>query len=204
MRIVTANELQEWLSSGEVLEKDSHGPKVLHLEDGSILKIFRSRKPALLTRLNPEAQRFKRNALRLAALGIATPQIRECSWLNRPAGVSACLYRPLEGISLDQLFANDRSRFNDLLPELATFIRTLHRRGIYFRSLHLGNILQTPGKQFGLIDFLDIRFKRAPLRKSLIKRNFAHLHNYLRRKNITDFPLEQLTTLYRETADQIS
>ena len=34
MRIVTANELQDWLSQGELLEKDSRGAKVVRLPDG--------------------------------------------------------------------------------------------------------------------------------------------------------------------------
>ena len=54
MRIVTANELQDWLSQGELLEKDSHGPKVVRLPDGSLLKIFRSRRNPLLARLPKE------------------------------------------------------------------------------------------------------------------------------------------------------
>ena len=58
MRIVTANELQDWLSQGELLEKDSHGPKVVRLPDGSLLKIFRSRRNPLLARLRPDARRF--------------------------------------------------------------------------------------------------------------------------------------------------
>ena len=92
MRIVTANELQDWLSQGELLEKDSHGPKVVRLPDGSLLKIFRSRRNPLLARLRPDARRFAERAERLQTLGIATPDIRECAWIDRHAAVSACLY----------------------------------------------------------------------------------------------------------------
>jgi hypothetical protein len=45
MRIVTANLLQDWLAQGDVLEKDSRGPKVVSLPNGTLLKIFRSRRP---------------------------------------------------------------------------------------------------------------------------------------------------------------
>jgi hypothetical protein len=50
-----------------------------------------------------------------------------------------------------------------LLDSLARFIRHLHRQGVYFRSLHLGNILQLPGGNYGLIDILDLQHKRRPL-----------------------------------------
>ena len=73
MRIVTANELQDWLSQGEVLEKDSHGVKVVRLADGRILKIFRSRRHPLIARLRPDASRFSENASRLQSLAAATP-----------------------------------------------------------------------------------------------------------------------------------
>lgn len=195
MRIVSANELQNWLSTGEVLERDSHGPKVVRLTDGSFLKIFRSRRP-LLARWRPEAQRFVRNAERLQALGIATPQMIECAWLERDQGVNACLYAPLEGTPLDCLFKQQRERFDALLPAFAAYIRQLHERGIYFRSLHLGNVLLLPEGGFGLIDFLDLRFKRGPLRRALVRRNFAHLHNYLLRRKVEGFPWNELQSYY--------
>ena len=195
MRIVSANELQNWLSTGEVLERDSHGPKVVRLTDGSFLKIFRSRRP-LLARWRPEAQRFVRNAERLQTLGIATPQIIECAWLERDEGVNACLYAPLEGTPLDRLFKQQRERFDALLPAFAAYIRQLHERGIYFRSLHLGNVLLLPEGGFGLIDFLDLRFKRGPLRKALVRRNFAHLQNYLQRRKVKGFPWNELLSYY--------
>ena len=44
MRIVTAQELENWLMEGKVLEKDARGPKVLALADGSFLKIFYTRR----------------------------------------------------------------------------------------------------------------------------------------------------------------
>lgn len=204
MRIVTANELQDWLRQGDVLEKDSHGPKVIRLPNGELLKIFRSRRNPLLARLRPDARRFAERAERLQALGIATPDIRECAWIDRHAAVSACLYAPLAGLPLDKLFRDARSEFDDLLPALAAYILKLHRLGIYFRSLHLGNILRTPDGDFGLIDFLDLRFKRRPLGRMLVRRNFAHLQGYLQRRKIEGFPWAELMRCYDEASSSSS
>lgn len=198
MRIVTANELQDWLSQGELLEKDSHGPKVVRLPSGLLLKIFRSRRNPLIARLRPDARRFADRASRLQALDIRTPRIDECCWIERDKAISACLYQPLEGEALDRLFRDSRPRFDVLLPRLAAYIHRLHQRGIYFRSLHLGNILLTPDGDFGLIDFLDIRFKRGPLGKHLVQRNFAHLKGYLKRRKVQDFPWDELVEHYRQ------
>lgn len=196
MRIVPANELQDWLSHGELLEKDSFGPKVVRLADGRLLKIMRSRRAPFLARLLPSAQRFSRNAQRLQQVGIATPLIDENLWIDRDKAVSACLYQPLPGEPLDSLFRHDKPRFMSLLPQLAAYIYRLHQRGIYFRSLHLGNILLTPDGDFGLIDFLDLRFKRAPLSKGLVKRNFEHLRGYLQRRKVEGFPWDELLAAY--------
>ncbi|SIS22559.1 Lipopolysaccharide kinase (Kdo/WaaP) family protein [Aquipseudomonas alcaligenes] len=202
MRIVTANELQDWLSQGEVLEKDSHGPKVVRLPDSSLLKIFRSRRNPLLARLRPDARRFAERAERLRALGIATPSILECAWIDRNEAVSACLYQPLVGQPLDRLFRDQRDEFDRRLPELAAYILKLHRLGIYFRSLHLGNILLTPNDDFGLIDFLDLRFKGRPLGRMLVRRNFRHLQRYLERRKVPGFPWNELLQHYEAARDE--
>lgn len=204
MRIVTANQLQDWLSQGEVLEKDSHGPKVVRLDNGDFLKIFRSRRNPLIERLSPAAERFQKHAERLRNLGIAAPQMRDCFWVNRAKAVSACLYQPLPGTPLDVLFNNARNEFDALLPDLAIYIHQLHKRGIYFRSLHLGNILYTPAMGFGLIDFLDIRFKKRPLNRRLTQRNFSHLQRYLQRRQVKNFPWERLMHCYSEASSSSS
>ncbi|VXC14929.1 Toluene tolerance protein [Pseudomonas sp. 8Z] len=203
MRIVTANELQHWLNGGQVLEKDARGPKVVRLEDGRFLKIFRSKRP-LLARWRPEAQRFASNAQALQTRGVATPELLECLWIEPAKGVSACLYRPLAGTPLEDLFKQQRAKFDTLLPDFATYIHQLHRNGIYFRSLHLGNVLSLPEGDFGLIDFLDLRLKRCPLSRSLVKRNFAHLQSYLKRRRIESFPLEKLLASYEQASNRSS
>lgn len=202
MRIVTANQMQDWLTEGTVLEKDSHGPKVISLASGELLKIFRSRRHPFLVRLTPDAQRFYQQSCRLRERGISTPQVNDVFWVEPAKGVSACLYQPLPGTPLDSLYKQSFDAFMNLLPELAGYIHSLHQRGIYFRSLHLGNVLRTPDQGFGLIDFLDTRFKRKPLSKSMVRRNFQHLQNYLRRSKISDFPWEELMRAYEVAANQ--
>lgn len=200
MRIVAAKQLQQWLKEGEIIEQDGRGPKVLRMPDGHLLKIFRPRRRLWLARLQPQAQRFAENAARLTALGLRTPQIGERVWLDQRMAISACFYEPLPGQSLDRIFQQQRSDFNALLPELAAYIHTLHGLGIYFRSLHLGNILRLPEGGFGLIDFLDLHFKRGALNAWQVRRNFQHLQSYLKRSQIDDFPLQRLVALYKEAA----
>ncbi len=196
MRIVTAQQLESWLANGKVLEKDGRGPKVVALESGLFLKIFHTRRHPFLARLQPAARRFANNARRLLALGIAAPQVVELFWIDRHQGLSGCLYQPLPGQSFEQLFIDNPQQAMPLLDSLASFIRHLHRQGIYFRSLHLGNILLLPDGHYGLIDILDLQYKRQPLNSWQIKRNFQHLRHYLKRKPLLNFPLDELFQCY--------
>lgn len=198
MRIVSARELENWLASGKTLEKDARGPKVVALPDGRFLKIFHSRRNRLQAWLRPAARRFRTNTQRLKGLGIAAPEVLEVFWLDRPRGLSACLYRPLPGKSLEDILHNDMATLESELPALANFIIELHHHGIYFRSLHLGNILRIAPEHFGLIDVLDLHFRQRPLGKWHISRNFQHLRNYLGRRRLDQFPLGKLIDLYQE------
>lgn len=202
MRIVTAQQLESWLAHGKVLEKDGRGPKVVALDNGLFLKIFHTRRHPLLARLQPAARRFANNARRLQAQEIAAPRVVELFWIDRDQGLSGCLYEPLPGQSVEQLFIDDPQQVMPLLDSLARFIRHLHRQGVYFRSLHLGNILQLPSGNYGLIDILDLQHKRRPLNSWQIKRNFQHLRHYLKRKQLVDFPLDELLQRYERQSDK--
>lgn len=201
MRSVTAQQLESWLASGKVLEKDARGPKVVALENGLFLKIFHTRRHPLLARLQPPAKRFADNAKRLQQLGIAAPTVVDLFWLERTQGLSGCLYEPLPGQSVEQIYLADPQQAQQWLGSVAQFIRHLHRQGIYFRSLHLGNILRLPSGDYGLIDILDLQHKRRALNNWQIKRNFQHLRHYLKRKRLPEFPIEQLIGLYQGIAE---
>jgi len=196
MRIVTAQEWENGRTEGKVLEKDARGPKVLALADGSFLKIFYTRRRPFLARLFPYAARFARNLAMLRDAGFNVPEIIETFWLDKSTGLSGCLYQPLPGVSMESVFRTDPYLIKKHLPELANFIKSLHKSGIYFRSLHIGNIILLPNGSFGLIDVLDLQNKRAPLGRSLVSRNFGHLRNHLKRKKLEEFPIEELIKLY--------
>ncbi len=200
MRIVSGPELQDWLEQGTVLEKDSRGPKVVLLQNSLILKIFHTRRHPWFARATPPAQRFAKNARILHDLFIPAPNVVETLWLDRAKGLSACIYEPLPGISLETLLKDKPNQMEDLIPAFASFVLKLHRQGIYFRSLHLGNVLFLPEGGFGLIDFLDLHKTRRRLSSWQAKRNLEHLQRYLQRRKIPDFPIDRLIQNYNTAA----
>ncbi len=176
-----------------VLEADSHGPKVYRLVDGNFLKLFRRKRLISSAALRPYSVRFCLNAERLADRGVPTLEPLALFKLA-DASLTAVLYRPLAGKTLKELYLDAPRRFDEYLPQLAQFIRGLHQNGIYFRSLHLGNIVLTPQGTLGLIDIADLSVQARPLPKAKARRNLAHFLRLLRQMGIEErFPFAELS-----------
>lgn len=159
-----------------VLEADRHGDKVLRLHDGNFLKLFRRKRLISSAALYPYAQRFADNAQALRQLDVPCPQVIA---VYRIAAIArdGVHYEPLPGDTLRQLIAAGATG-DELRARLGELIANLHDKGVYFRSLHLGNVVQTPEGQLGLIDIADMKTQRRPLNRQQRKRNFAHMLRY--------------------------
>lgn len=161
--------------NAETIESDGHGEKVLLLDDGSYLKLFRRKRLLSSAAFYPYAERFADNAVALQARGIACPRI---------LGVYrvACLrrdmvhYAPLEGQTLRQL--HDEVEKRVLRSRFGGFVAELHNQGIFFRSLHLGNVVIAADGRLGLIDIADLSVKKRALGKRERLRNFRHILRY--------------------------
>ncbi len=161
------------IAGAAVLERDRHGDKVLRLADGSYLKLFRRKRLISSAAWYPYAQRFADNALALAERRIPCPEVLG---LYRIPAIrrDAVRYRPLAGRTLRQLIG-EGAETAGLRERLGGFVARLHAAGIYFRSLHLGNIVLTPSGELGLIDIADLRAGGRPLPPHRRRRNLQHL-----------------------------
>lgn len=160
----------------EVLESDPHGDKVLRLTDGTILKLFRRKRFVSSAALIPYAQRFANNAATLEKLGICAPKILRVVRIRELAR-DAVHYEPLAGATLREMLRKglDPEREQELRAAFTRFVVKLHDSGIYFRSLHIGNVVCTPGGQLGLIDFSDLRVYPWRLGRYLRGRNMRRM-----------------------------
>jgi tRNA A-37 threonylcarbamoyl transferase component Bud32 len=163
-------------NKAEVLEADYHGEKVLRLADGNMLKLFRRKRLLSSAALYPYAQRFANNADTLERRGIPCPKILNVFRIEQIQR-DAVYYAPLEGQTLRQLIDNPE-RAASLRAQLGAFVAQLHARGVYFRSLHLGNIVLTPDHSLGLIDIADLKCQRRALSLGKRLRNFQHMLRY--------------------------
>ena len=164
---------ESWRSGAWVPASDQHGDKVLLLADGTYLKLFRVKRLVTSARFSPYWRRFVRNARRLTERGVPTLKVREIYDIPHLAR-TAVHYDPLAGMTLREI-----SDLNaDLVRKLGHFLTILHERGVYLRSLHLGNVVLTPEGELGLIDIADMRFRQCPLSRRLRVRNYHHLCRY--------------------------
>lgn len=160
----------------EVLEADHYGDKVLRLSDGTFLKLFRRKRLLSSAAWYPYAQRFVDNAVGLQRIGVPVPAIID---VVRIPSISrdAVHYHPLEGETFRSLARQDldeetKARLKNLFVD---FVCALHDKGVYFRSLHLGNVVLLPDGRIGLIDIADLRLFVRPLRRMMRQRNMRHM-----------------------------
>lgn len=178
MQLLSREKYDRWRAGAQVLEQDAYGEKVLRLADGTFLKLFRRKSWLSKTTFYPPAKRFADNADALLKLGIPCPKVIQLYRLSEPYR-SVVHYHPLEGVTLRQLLSNDEHIDQlKLFARLAEFVTHLHDSGVYFRSLHMGNIILTPDDRFGLIDISDMRCLGRSLSRSMRKRNLQHLTRY--------------------------
>ncbi|NNJ17902.1 polymerase [Pseudomonas putida CSV86] len=178
MRRLSRKDNERLLGGATIIEEDGLGPKVLRLQDGSFLKLFRRRRWFTSGGLNPYSQRFVSNSQRLGALGFVTP--RPLDLHITADGSQGVRYQPLPGHTVRQAFdsassADERKRLG---YRLGQFVAQLHGQGVYFRSLHLGNVLLLDDDRFGLIDLADMRILPSPLSHELRQRNLRHMQRY--------------------------
>jgi len=170
--------LEQLSREARIIEEDGLGPKVLRLTDGSFLKLFRRRRWYTSGSFNPYSERFAVNSEQLRQMGIPTPQILNLYRLDD--GSSAVHYAPLPGHTLRQVLQSITAPAvrQALVERFGKFMAQLHEKGVYFRSLHLGNVLVLEDGEFGLIDLADLRIYPTPLSLSMRQRNLRHMQRY--------------------------
>ncbi len=201
MQLLTAEAYCGLVHNATQLEADGHGPKVLRLEDGSFLKMFRRKRFISSEALWPYAERFADNAKALHGVGIPVPQVLSLYRIETPRR-TAVRYIGLPGITLRQAMSDTDADGRELLVErFGRLLAQLHEAGIYFRSLHLGNVLLLPDQRLGLIDFADLYIGRAPMPTTKRRRNLKHMQRYEQdRAWLFDEQRDALARGYRQLA----
>lgn len=172
-RTIDAAEFVRLTIRGDVVEKDAFGPKVIAVEPSLMVKLFRRKRLVSSAIFRPYAARFVRNAARLRAVGIQAPRVKALYHCPE-RGRHLVIYEKISGTTVREILQRNRDEV-DLMEHLGRLFATLHGQGIYFRSLHLGNVLRTDSGTLALIDVADLRWRRRSLGLRRRLRNFAPL-----------------------------
>jgi tRNA A-37 threonylcarbamoyl transferase component Bud32 len=200
MRTLSKTEYDKLLARSEIIQKDRSGVKVLRQPDGDFLKTFWCRESASFRRIYPEWFRFVQHAEALQRRGILTVTVKEALRIPHLKR-TAVIYRPLEGRTLRQVAA--AGEFDAALAaRLGRMIAGLHSKGVYFHSLHLGNVLLCPDGTFGLIDISNMRIFPWSLSAGVRMRNLTHLFRYPEdRQILTQAGIEGFTQGFLEIGE---
>lgn len=180
---LSQNDFQALCEQSKVISDHGiYGPKVVLLPNGDYLKVFNPKSGFTKRRFFPKYKEFIKNTEKLRANHVPSVRVTQVFFLAEHQSY-AVQYTPLAGMDVRSLAA---SQTNLMLEKLVPFIVMLHEKGIYFRGIHLGNILRLSDGTYGLIDVADVKFKRGPLSVICRVRNLVHML-----KNKDDQPLYQ-------------
>ena len=176
MKEISKEQFLKLTDSAKVLEKDGHGEKVLLLPGNQICKLFRCKRTISSAKFYPYAQRFVDNSEKLKKIGLVSVDVTD---ICRVPSIErdAVFYDLLEGETLRKVFETEKDPLS-LADKFISYVSELHNKGIYFRSLHFGNVLVLPDGNFGLIDVSDMKISSKPLGILKRVRNFRAIMRY--------------------------
>lgn len=200
MEVIDKEKFEEMRMDAEVLESDGHGDKVLRTPQNQIIKLFRLKRKLSSAVYYPYSQRFADNATKLKALGFQT--INVTGVYNVPSiKRNIVVYDMLPGDTLRNVLTQNQNN-EGLIKTYCKCLATLHEKGVYFRSVHFGNILIRKNESEAIIDISDMKFYKNTLNVLHRVRNFkAALRYKVDRESLKEFGFEKFLTLYAEYAN---
>lgn len=185
------------ISQGKVLETDVWGTKVVETEEQNIVKFFRLKRVYSSALFFPYACRFKKNSRQLQSKGIKTVNVESIVYCM-PEQRHVLTYKKIPGQPIKALL-NKNETNSALITQLIQFVAELHAKGIYFRSLHFGNVIVNPAGEMVLIDIADLKIYPWSLSVNQRIRNWKHLLKYSFEKEIiTSFGNELFFDMYAQ------
>ena len=181
----TEHSYLEYLTEAEDL-----GYEKTWLKTNNVIKIFNTRGFISSGFIRSFSSRIIKNAHKLNKLQIPSLKISEELVFQYDKRKSGVVYKYIPGCSIRDLPTTDITK--DLVTNLAKFIAEFHQKGVYFRAMHLGNIIYY-NKTFSLIDVAKIHFYPWPLFILTRARAFRRLIKY--KKDIAHFKQSNLELL---------
>lgn len=148
-----------------------HEPKICEADDTIIKFFYPKRRLFSSDRFKPYAMRFCNNIEKLQAYGYSVPNIVKVKYCAERK-LYLVYYKKLAGVDVRTIAKTKGLNF---ITHVSKLIADMHAQGIFFRSIHLENLLKQPDNKIGLLDIADVRFNKKPLSLYTRYRNIKHL-----------------------------
>jgi hypothetical protein len=168
---LTTQQMQEIIAGNELLLGTEQYPNLLRTDSGEIVKFFYPKSRLSTSTFFPKAKVFADNGLRLKKLQVTAPltkRVAYCATLK----VYLVIYDRIPGKDLRMW---DEEGNGAALQGLEKYLAELHRKGVMFRGIHLGNILMDDAGQYALVDISGLSCKSKPLSLWQRMRNLINL-----------------------------
>jgi len=177
-QILSDDAYHDLITKSKVLVDCRHGPKVL-LQDGLIYKFFYLNKIFSRRFLWPQSQAFFEAGIKLAALKIPSPQV-DAYYYYPKMRADIVGYQSVEGEAVAQLLSQCKTQEekNQLINRFFIFLSQLHQAGVFFKGIHLQNILLNDQQEFILIDIASVKIFDHPVTLHKRARNIKHLFRH--------------------------
>ncbi len=172
MQTIDRVQLSQFINDKQVLEGTVERPGLMLTPAGEIVKFFYRRKIISTATIFPQALQFESSSQKLLVRDIPAPIVKEIIYCQE-IPVHMVIYDRLDGVDVRELCG---STGVECLVRLPGFLAHLHKIGIYFRAIHLGNIL-VYDDIISLVDISDLSVQKFSLGVFKRARNLAHLFN---------------------------
>lgn len=171
MEKLTTQQAQQIIASYELLMGTEQHPNLLENDTGEIVKLFYAKKRLSTSFFFPKAKVFADNGVLLKKLQVIAPLTKRVAYYA-PRKMYLAVYDRIPGKDL-RMWDADKNRA--ALEGLGKYLAELHRKGVMFRGIHLGNVLMDDAGQYALVDISGLSVKSKPLSLWQRKRNLINL-----------------------------
>lgn len=174
MEVILAREFDEICQKSKVIKfgRSLEQPKIFETQDNTIIKLFYSKRRRFSSdKFKPYAIRFCRNIARLRAHGYSVPQVTQIKYCAERK-IYLVYYKKIPGIDIRSYAKTHDINF---ISQVIKLLADLHQNGVFFRCIHLENLLKQADNKIALLDIVDVRFKNHKLSIHTRLRNIKHL-----------------------------
>ena len=191
MRKLNQSQLESFINQNIMLSGTRERPGLMLTTANEMVKPFYRRKFISSRTFLPQAKRFAANSWKLLEKKIPAPVVKEVIYCpDYP--VHMVVYNRIDGRDLRELCAEQG---NDLISLVPAYLAELHRLGIFFRAIHLGNLiydgyLGPPGTESSLNPFPTSQKPGSSLQFPFGQIQFPGIRHspiYLRVRSNTEF-----------------